>query len=236
MVPLHLIHLHQVPVFEQLQLEEALLRADQRNWCLLNTGTEPAIVLGISGNPAELIHEQERQKHQVPMIRRFSGGGTVVVDQSTCFVTFIFNQESLPIEPFPAPILRWTEKLYQPLFAGLDFNLRENDYTIGHLKCGGNAQYLTKGRWLHHTTFLWDYAPHLMECLTLPKKTPTYRQQRPHSDFLCKLKDHLPLNTPQEFLHSIQQHLNILFKIQPIPHTTAQQLLNLPHRKSTKII
>ena len=39
------------PILEQLQLEEALFRADQRNWCLLNSGSPPAIVMGISGLP-----------------------------------------------------------------------------------------------------------------------------------------------------------------------------------------
>lgn len=38
------------PLLKQLQLEEALLRADQSNWWILNDGApEPTVVLGISG-------------------------------------------------------------------------------------------------------------------------------------------------------------------------------------------
>ena len=45
-----LLRLRGYPILRQLQLEEALLRADAGNWFLLNDGTpEPAIVLGISG-------------------------------------------------------------------------------------------------------------------------------------------------------------------------------------------
>ena len=44
------LQLRQVPILRQLHLEEALLRADEGNWCILNDGTaQPAIVLGISG-------------------------------------------------------------------------------------------------------------------------------------------------------------------------------------------
>ena len=47
---LRLLRLRRMPILQQLQLEEALLRADGGNWYLLNDGTpEPAIVMGISG-------------------------------------------------------------------------------------------------------------------------------------------------------------------------------------------
>lgn len=45
-----LLRLKGVPILRQLHLEEALLRADDANYCIINEGTpEPAIVLGISG-------------------------------------------------------------------------------------------------------------------------------------------------------------------------------------------
>lgn len=61
---LHLLRLQGFPVLRQLQLEEALLRADLRNWCLLNDGAgdQPTIVLGISGfAPAVAVPE-----HPIP--------------------------------------------------------------------------------------------------------------------------------------------------------------------------
>ena len=45
-----LLRLTRIPILQQLQLEEALLRADSSNWCIINDGTPaPAIVMGISG-------------------------------------------------------------------------------------------------------------------------------------------------------------------------------------------
>lgn len=228
-----LIHLNQVPVFEQLKLEEALLRADNDNWCILNSGSPPAIVLGISGNPAELIHEEQRKKHQIPLIRRFSGGGTVVIDQTTCFVTFIFNKESLGISPYPIQIMEWTESFYKPFLGLHGFKLQENDYVIENKKCGGNAQCLIKGRWLHHTTFLWDYQPEFMDCLALPQKMPLYRQQRSHENFICRLKDYFTGQESAKFLEHVKERLEQLFLMEEVDSGKREEFLLKPHRQST---
>ena len=92
------IFLESTPIIEQLYIEEALLRADNRNILLVNVGSPPAIVMGISGKPEELIHQE---KVDIPVIKRFSGGGTVVVDENTLFVTLICNTDDVPIKPSP---------------------------------------------------------------------------------------------------------------------------------------
>ena len=185
---LYFIHLYNVPIFEQLQLEEALLRADDRNFCLVNLGSPRAIVMGISGNPSALLDLPRVKQDDIPVLRRFSGGGTVIVDEATLFVTFILSKDALGIPSFPEPILRWSADLYAAAWQIPDFRLEENDYTIHGRKCGGNAQYIQKERWLHHTSFLWDYQPKNMEYLLLPAKRPKYRRDRSHEDFLCRLK------------------------------------------------
>lgn len=49
------------------------------------------------------------------------------------------------------------------------------DYVFGNRKFGGNAQSITKNRWIHHTSFLWDYEVRNMAYLKLPKRAPEYR-------------------------------------------------------------
>ena len=45
-----LLRLSRFPIYHQLVMEEALLRATQHNWCIVNDGAfSPAIVMGISG-------------------------------------------------------------------------------------------------------------------------------------------------------------------------------------------
>jgi lipoate-protein ligase A len=50
------------------------------------------------------------------------------------------------------------------------------DYVFNNHKFGGNAQSIIKDRFLHHTSFLWDYQDPRMALLKLPRKAPTYRQ------------------------------------------------------------
>ena len=184
---MNLLHLKNYPILKQLQLEEALLKADSRNFCIINEGSPPAIVMGISGKVEEIIDSKKHAQWGIPLIKRFSGGGTVVVDEETLFVSFLCQKELHEFAPYPEPIMRWTEGIYKEAFGLEAFHLRENDYVIGERKCGGNAQYLRKERWLHHTTFLWDYNPALMNLLLHPKKTPKYREGRGHEAFLTCL-------------------------------------------------
>lgn len=234
MTVLHLLHLENTPILSQLQIEEALLRVDQRNWCIINSGSPPAIVLGISGKPEELIHLEKMQQTSIPLIRRFSGGGTVVIDENTCFVTFICNTSCIPIQPFPEHIMRWTEQIYQSVFHPHPFRLKENDYVIGNHKCGGNAQSICKNRWLHHSSLLWDYCPNKMDYLLLPKKMPNYREKRSHTDFLCCLRDYWPQK--HLFINQLLDIIHEQFSIQKIEQEQIEDLLKIPHRQTTTVL
>lgn len=220
-----LLELEGVPVLRQLQLEEALLRTDERNWCILNTNAPPAIVMGISGKPEQLLHLEKVREDNIPLIKRFSGGGTVYVDENTLFVTLIANQEDVGISPFPHAIMEWSKTLYEPIFPG--FSLRENDYVFGEKKFGGNAQYIKKGRWLHHTSFLWDFDPQKMEYLKLPEKRPLYRGVRSHGEFLTPLKGVLP---NKDFLFKCLKEKCIEKSM------CLEALLARPHRRATHLL
>ena len=47
----------------------------------------------------ELVHRQEAKAAGVPVIRRFSGGGTVAVDCDTVFSTLVSDETTLPEVP-----------------------------------------------------------------------------------------------------------------------------------------
>ncbi|KAH9618698.1 hypothetical protein KSS87_016694 [Heliosperma pusillum] len=221
---MNLVMLNRIPILQQLHLEERLLRTSSDNWCIINDGTnDPTIVMGVSGKPAQLLEIKPVLRDKIPVIRRFTGGGTVIVDHGTVFVSFICNKDAVScLQPFPQPIMAWTSLLYDQVFheAG-DYKLRENgmkfelfvidvkwvlvlvekwlysyvfviDYVFGNRKFGGNAQSITKNRWIHHTSFLWDYDDRNMTYLKNPKRAPEYRLARNHSDFICRIKEILP--------------------------------------------
>jgi hypothetical protein len=58
-----------------------------------------------------------------------------------------------------------------------------SDYVYGEHKFGGNAQSITKGRWVHHTSLLWDFHPPNMELLKFPPKSPDYRKVGPRPTY-----------------------------------------------------
>lgn len=68
------------------------------------------------------------------------------------------------------------------------FVVRENDYCWGDKKIAGNAQAIVKDRWVHHTSFLWDYKREYMALLQEPERRPQYRRERKHDGFLTPLK------------------------------------------------
>ena len=231
---IHVVKQKNLPIFQQLQWEEALLRADTRNWCILNAGSPPAIVMGISGKYEELISAEKILRAPLPVIRRFSGGGTVVVDPQTLFVTLIIQSSDVPIPPFPRFIMEWTAQLYRPLFKTNADIFKENDYVLGEKKWGGNAQSIIKGRWLHHSSILWDFQEDLMDYLHFPKKTPSYREGRSHKDFLCTIRDFYPDSSQffQQFLEQMQKQFTLV-------ETTQREIEEIgmkPHRKATEWI
>ncbi len=200
---MNLLHLD-TSIQDQLLLEEQLLRQDNRNFCLINVGSAPTIVMGISGKAENLVHLDRLPDH-IPVLKRFSGGGTVIVDENTVFITFICNKADHAFQAYPEPILRWTESILAPATPGL--TLRENDFVIGEKKCGGNALYIKKDRWLVHTSFLWDYDPLRMGLLKYPPKTPAYRAGRSHEEFICRLSDHL--GDLDEWIKNLKKSLHI---------------------------
>lgn len=230
----HILHLKNCPIFTQLQIEEALLRLDLRNVCLINEGSTPAIVLGISGKVEELVDPEKHKQNRIPLIKRFSGGGTVVVDEDTLFISFICQKELHPFPCYPEPIMRWSEELYKEAFALPGFHLRENDYAIGERKCGGNAQYLRKERWVHHTTFLWDYREERMDLLLHPKKTPKYREGRKHEEFICRLRDHH--DSKEKLIEGVKSALKRRYQIFDLNLEDISSLIQQPHRKTTEIL
>eukprot|EP00980_Cylindrotheca_fusiformis_P031155 scaffold25915_cov122-Cylindrotheca_fusiformis.AAC.1 len=273
-------------MLERLSVEEALLRHDNRNWVIVGThqpwdhkfltkaslppyisnqtesdnanyiNQDCMIVMGIGGKPSKLLNVSKVEEDKVLVTKRFSGGGTVVLDTSSVWTTIIGrNTDFVPIgvDPYPKSIMNWSaDSLFGPAFTKLktsmkdnigrkktmaldikscsatenvgrtvsvpsnisssdssaarseDFRLRENDYVLGEMKMGGNAQSIVKGGWLHHTSFLWDYDPCNMEYLTLPEKRPSYRGDRSHDEFLVSLQS-VYGPSPGPFISSIQK-------------------------------
>jgi lipoate-protein ligase A len=231
----NLLDLGTMPILQQLKLEERLLRGGTGNWCLLNRGSDNAIIMGISGKPEKLVNLPYLRDNPVPLIKRFSGGGTVLIDHETLFVTLI-GETSLLSEPcYPKVLMKWSHDLYRHAFDEGTLSLRDNDYVIGERKCGGNAQYIQKTRWLHHTSFLWDYSPEKMaNYLLIPERQPEYRKSRAHSDFLCTLSSYF--SDRELFFQGIEYALGCKFLLKKVTLEKANEVISGTPRETTRVI
>jgi lipoate-protein ligase A len=102
---LRILKLRHYPIFKQLKLEEALMRVEKsptHAYFLLNEGTpQDCVIMGSSGNANDVLHMENIRQDKFPVIRRFTGGGTVIVSPKTAFVSIVASFELLKQCTFP---------------------------------------------------------------------------------------------------------------------------------------
>lgn len=180
---------------ENLACDEALLDMSEsgadREILRLWQPKQPFVVLGFSNSAAAEINLPACRKLQIPVLRRFSGGGTVL--QSPGCLNF-----SLILRIVPGPLstitgtTRWVLERNQTLFetlTGKPVSIQgTSDLTLGVCKFSGHAQRRKRRFALFHGSILLNADLSLIEkVLNLPAKRPAYRQNRPHSRFLTNL-------------------------------------------------
>jgi lipoate-protein ligase A len=78
------------------------------------------IILGIGGKAERLINIPAAKKDGILTLRRFTGGGTVVVDHTSLLTTLIIKDDAHirpAIKPYPREIMEWTnEYIFGPAF------------------------------------------------------------------------------------------------------------------------
>jgi lipoate-protein ligase A len=78
------------------------------------------IILGIGGKAERLINIPAAKKDGILTLRRFTGGGTVVVDHTSLLTTLIIKDDAHirpAIKPYPREIMEWTnDVVFGPAF------------------------------------------------------------------------------------------------------------------------
>lgn len=169
----------------------------------------------ILGKNLQLEKEVFIHKKKPPVLRRCSGGGSVVHFEGNLNFGLIVNSEShkdfLSIQGSYKIILEQIVKsLNSPkmkfVHEGIsDLCLESNGQ---RRKISGNAQVRRKKWLLHHGTFLYR-AEHIQDIsyfLRHPPKEPGYREGKKHSDFLIRY-------LPQSFAPQIRQKIIRQFSV-----------------------
>lgn len=122
--------------------------------CFILWQNTPSILVGKNQNTFAEINIDYVKEHNIPVVRRLSGGGTIFGDLGNVYFTFISNKSNdtfADFKRFTTPIINALNKLS----INAEFSGR-NDLTIDGKKFSGNAQYKYKHRVLHHGSLLFS--------------------------------------------------------------------------------
>ena len=174
--------------FAQLRLDEQLLedgRAVFRVW----ESSRECVVIGHAGQPDRDVDLDACGRDGVPVLRRCSGGGAVVLGPGCLNYSVVLP---LPREPRWHDVRyswKWSmDRMRQTLALPELQCAGDSDLVIEQRKVSGNAQRRTRNAILQHGTLLYAFDSARAErLLKPPHRQPSYRAGRSHRDFLGNL-------------------------------------------------
>lgn len=182
-----------IPLVQRaLAIEEGLLTAvdarESPGTLLLWEWSSPAVIVGRSNVIAREVNVAACESDNVPILRRCSGGGAVVLGRGCLCYALI-----LPIGPEhrAAGISATTQAIMQRTAAGfcraghLVSVEGISDLAIQGRKFSGNSQRWMRNALLHHGTVLYDFELSSIDrYLQFPSRQPDYRADRVHNTFV----------------------------------------------------
>ena len=185
-----------VPAVENaLALEEGLLAAidagESPGTLFVWEWSAPAVIVGRSNALSREVNREACSTDNVPMLRRCSGGGAVVIGRGCLCYALI-----LPIGPEhrTVGISATTRAIMQRTASGFTaagYNVTVegiSDLAMDGRKFSGNSQRWMRTAMLHHGTILYDFElAQISRYLRFPSRQPDYRADRDHAAFVCNL-------------------------------------------------
>lgn len=178
---------------QQLDQEWQLFQQLEAGWaecvCRVWETSTPVVVVGRSASIAEHVILDACQADGVRVVRRFTGGGTVVLGPG-CLNYAI----ALPLVSRPG--LENVSRSFAVILGVISTALGvaglsvagTTDLVLGDRKVSGNAQRRGRRALIQHGTLLYDFDPELAtRYLREPRRQPSYRALRCHEAFLGNL-------------------------------------------------
>ena len=182
---------------ENLALDEALLLEAEAGAGgeVLRVWEWPhrAVVLGSGCRLAEEVDEAACRADGVPVLRRSSGGGTVLLGPGCLCYSLVLALDRAPelaeVRPSYAYILERVARAVTAAAGGDGVGPRgTSDLAAGGMKFSGNAQQRKRRHLLHHGTLLYAFdLASVGRYLRPPPRQPEYRGGRDHAAFLRNL-------------------------------------------------
>jgi lipoate-protein ligase A len=153
------------------------------------------VVLGRSSDPAIEVDLATCHRKHIPILRRASGGGTILAGPGCLMYAVVLRhegiQESRSISHCHLRVLRRMVESLAPLVPGVR-SAGTSDLALqidGTLKkFSGNALRVKREFFLYHGTLLYDFDSDLVnELLASQTREPLYRASRAHGEFIANL-------------------------------------------------
>lgn len=217
---------------ENLACDEALLDLCEEGWeSEILRFWEPRgyfVVVGYANKTAAEVNLAFCRENGIPVLRRCSGGGTVLQGPGCLNYSLILEiTESGPLRSIAeanAFILNRQRTALEPLLDAPVEILGHADLAIGSHKFSGNAQRRKRKFLLFHGAFLLQFdIPLIEKALRMPSKQPDYRRNRSHAEFLTNL------NLPSSVLKSALQ--KAWSAKTPLPNILGEKISELTRQK-----
>ena len=189
--------------FEQILLEGAEQAGDEAEYLRIWRPEAYMVVLGRGGKISDDVHLEQCQQDQVPIIRRISGGGTIITGRGCLMYTTVLSLAKHRAlqditychQHIASQMLAAYEKL------GLEIESKgHSDLCVGDKKFSGNAMRMGRTHLIYHGTLLINFDLEIISrYLKQPPRRPEYREKRDHVDFVRNLAV-----DPQQLCESIQ--------------------------------
>jgi lipoate-protein ligase A len=192
---MHFLDLTLPAAAANLALDEALLldaEASRGGEVLrLWEWSELAVVVGAGGRIADDVDGAACRADGVPVVRRASGGGTVLLGPGCLLFSLVLSYErDAALREIPHSyryILSTIGDVLRDLHPGIEF-AGTSDLAAGGRKFSGNSQQRKRHYLLHPGTLLYDFPlDRIGRYLRQPARQPDYRRGRPHDEFVMNL-------------------------------------------------
>jgi lipoate-protein ligase A len=180
--------------------------------------SKPVVVLG-RGSKISEVREDECRRDGVPILRRCSGGASIVAGTGCLMYSLLLSLEA---RPALRDLSNSHEYVMNRVLAAVRMSVARAkldgtcDITVDGRKCSGNAVRYKRNWMLYHGTLLYAFDLSLVSRYSaMPARQPNYRAGRSHEDFLANLdcsRDSLEANVLSEFsvessTHPFQTHI-----------------------------
>jgi lipoate-protein ligase A len=182
------------------------------------------VVLGYANRAATEVNLPFCKANTIPVLRRCTGGGTVVQGPGVLNYTLILrSDETGPLRSITSTndyVMARNQAALAGLLRARIERHGHTDLALGGLKFCGNAQRRHRRTVIFHGSFLLHLDIELMEkILPMPSRQPDYRLDRSHSDFLMNLK-----TEPGQIKSALARAWNATERLPVLPLPQIQQL------------